>query len=1389
MSGFLGSVPNFDPSTQDWQIFASRLKQFLGLNSIDTEAKKRAVLLTHLSDEAYRLLKNLAHPKEVETEQYDELIKLLNGHFAPKRSTFSDKAKFYNAVKAEGEKVEDWAARLRGLAVHCEFGTALEMMLRDRFVLGFHAGPERDRLCEQDVDKLTFAKALELAQQAACARQAKAASVVFKEEPLFRTSTTRSGSASRGGRGDRGGHGNRPASSADFSFRCTVCGLRNHEAERCKFKNYRCQKCHKKGHLKKVCKSTRVHNIGMGPSSSNAQEPEDCSDCEECQLFNLRCVNYDPIVIPVVLNKSVKLDMELDSGSSMNVIGHTLFTKYFSGIPLEKCNIKMCFYNGHKITPVGRFAANVTYRNRTKQLTFYVVHNGANPLLGREFMVKFQISFTSENYNISVMNSVDSEVKSLLDNYEKLFREELGCFNKFEVNLYLKDGVKPKFFKPRPLPFALKSQVENELSRLTREGILVPVNYSDYATPIVPVLKQNGSVRICGDYSLTVNKDIYIDKYPLPRIDDIFNKLSGGKHYSKLDCSQAYNQLVLTKESQKLTTINTTKGLFMYTRLVFGLANAPAVFQRAIENLLAGIEGVAVFLDDVCVTGATKSEHLSRLKLVFERFQDAGMRLQKNKCAFFQNSVTYLGHIIDKKGLHKCPRKVDAIVKVPRPNNIKELKSFLGLVNYYRNFVANASSLLCPLHELLRSDTEWQWTPRHEAAFEQMKRELASERALAHFDPNARLVLSVDAGPAGLGAVLSQVGADGVERPLAYGSRALTASEINYSQLHKEATAIVFGVKRFHQYLYGRSEPFILKTDHKPLLAIFGKKNGISVMTASRLVRYAIFLSAYNYVIQYISGNENLVADYFSRACPMMPVGNITATSSAAKQCNLLTVNALQLSNLSPLTYRDIQTATATDKTLATVSKYIQLRWPRRVRCTNIGPYFRCRNDLEMEKGCLMRGHRVIIPKLLRSRLLQELHKSHLGIVKTKSNARARMWWPGIDRDIEQLIGACTVCSALRAAPPRAPPASWSRPPGPWHRIHVDYMMVAQRTYLIVVDAYSKWVECVDMTGGTSTKRLIAELMLLFWRFGLPESIVSDNDTKIASQEFVNFCQMSGINYITSPIYHPISNGLAEVAVRNCKKMVKSIIEQESQCTSLSHKLQSYLFEYRTTIHCTTGVTPAKLMFGRELRSRLDLIVPPRGKTAVSVHTSPPPPAQVGRQARTFCDNEDVWVKCFQNRKPYWARGKIIKKIGSRMYLVNLESHNISCRRHVDQILRYTNNNSSISDGINDVVLTSPGSSTTTSTSLNDTLDVNCNNENNPIPINADSVNKECSEEKRENAEAVDEDMGPERSMPANDSPTTGYESNVAATDTSSASLNPQSRYQLRPRSKINYKF
>lgn len=885
-------------------------------------------------------------------------------------------------------------------------------------------------------------------------------------------------------------------------------------------------------------------------------------------------------------------------------------------------------------------------------------------------MSMFEIYFKSSMNNLRTGQNNNDKVKPLMAKYPDLWKDGLGRFNKFKVELNLKENTEPKFFKPRSVPFALKAKVDEELNRLVDIGVLVPIKFSKFATPIVPVLKEDGKVKIAGDYSITLNKVLNVDKYPLPRIEEVFAKLGGGEHYSRIDLKNAYNQFELSEQSQELTTITTQTGLYKYTRLVYGLANAPAIFQRSMETLLMGIEGVSVWLDDVCITGRDEHTHLQRLEEVLRRLNDAGLRLQKDKCEFFQDSVTYLGYVIDKNGLRTCAKKVEAIIKAPTPSNVLELKRFLGVVNYYRSFIPNASSLMKPLHELLCNEARWEWGAPQQRAFDSVKRALADERVLAHFDPEAQLVLSVDAGPAGLGAVLAQRDADGVERPLAFASRLLAHSEKHYSQIQKEATAIIFGVKKFHQYLYGRQVPFILKTDHRPLLSIFGTKNGVSIMAASRLQRYAIILSAYNYKVQYITSHNNLVADYFSRApLPIRQDEQIEETVSF--------VNFLD-NCVAPVSFADIQKATNEDEILQIVIKYMTVGWPRKIKCKNIMPFFNCKTELEVQDGCLLRGHRIVIPSRYRERMLKELHTAHFGIVKTKTAARSKMWWPGIDRDIDQLIGSCYVCASTRSAPPRAPPAPWPRPAGPWQRIHIDYMSIGQKTYLIVIDAYSKWLECIEMNS-CSTTALIKKLKYLFSIFGIAETIVSDNDVKINSTEFIDFCRYNSIKYINSPIYHPCSNGQAENSVKTCKKMIKCILKENDSSGALNDKLLGFLFEYRNTSHCSTGVSPAKLMLGRDLRSRLDAILP-RHKVDIDNDVSDVPnkPCSLNK-SRQFTVGDTVWFKWFVGRKPFWSLGKIVKILGNRMFEIFCYDYNISCKRHVDQVMKYTGSETIVS--------------------------------------------------------------------------------------------------------------
>ncbi|GFV71180.1 transposon Tf2-8 polyprotein [Trichonephila clavipes] len=475
---------------------------------------------------------------------------------------------------------------------------------------------------------------------------------------------------------------------------------------------------------------------------------------------------------------------------------------------------------------------------------------------------------------------------------------------------------------------------------LVAEDIIEPVTYSDWATPIVPVIKQNGNLRICGDYKVTINPGLKIEQYPLPRIEDIFAELSGGEFFTKIDLSEAYLQMLVDEQDRHLLTINTHKGLFHYKRMNYGIALAPAVWQRAIEQVLSGIAGVHVFLDDITVTGRNDQEHFERLELVLQRLEEYGLRVNKRKSEFFKKSVNYCGHTIDKFGLHKTQEKIDAITKVPVPKTVSDLKSFLGLVNYYGKFIPNLSTRVALFNNLLQKGTKFLWTAECEKAFKALKQEIASDRILCHYDPKLPLVLQTDASPVGIGAVLSHIMLDGTEKPAMFASRSLTKTERNYSQIDKEALSIVWGVKRFYQYLFGRH--FDLVTDHKPLVSIFAPNRSLPCLSATRMVHYALFLQAFSYTIKYRNTKNHGNADALSR----LPL-------AVDKDCEYLTeadVTNISQVELMSVTATDIARATKTDRKLFELYESLKSVTELSV------PWKGRESEFSLQNGCIMYG-------------------------------------------------------------------------------------------------------------------------------------------------------------------------------------------------------------------------------------------------------------------------------------------------------------------------------------------------------------------------------------------------------------------------------------------------
>ncbi|GFX10661.1 retrovirus-related Pol polyprotein from transposon 412 [Trichonephila clavipes] len=457
----------------------------------------------------------------------------------------------------------------------------------------------------------------------------------------------------------------------------------------------------------------------------------------------------------------------------------------------------------------------------------------------------------------------EQNLNNLLREYKDIFDDKLGEINNYEAKLKLRHGVKPIFCRVRTVPFALKGRVENEIDRLEKEGIIEKVDSSEWATPVVPVVKSDGSIRLCADYSVTLNPNLIVPQHPLPRLDEIFGSLNGGKQFTKLDFKHAYLQMKVHPDSQKLMTINTHKGLYICKRLMYGLNGAPAIWQRYVDGLFQGMDGVKVFMDDARITGSDEISHFTALEEFFKKCREHGLKLNLNKSKFFQNEINFLGHRIDSKGLHKTDEKISAVVNAPVPRNVHEVKSFLGLVNFYGKFCENLATIANPLNNLTKKNVRFLWSKDCQVAFEHIKKEICSPKILVHYDPSLPLTLASDASPVGIGCVLSHVYPDGSERPIAFASRTLSGSEKKYSQIDKEALSIVWAVKKFYLYLKGRR--FTLITDHKPLIAIFGSKRGLPVLAATRLLHYALILQSFEFDIIFRKTIEHGNADFLSR--------------------------------------------------------------------------------------------------------------------------------------------------------------------------------------------------------------------------------------------------------------------------------------------------------------------------------------------------------------------------------------------------------------------------------------------------------------------------------------------------------------------------------------------
>ena len=438
-----------------------------------------------------------------------------------------------------------------------------------------------------------------------------------------------------------------------------------------------------------------------------------------------------------------------------------------------------------------------------------------------------------------------------------------GGTNDFGRTSKIKHGINTGDAAPvrqqvRRIPPVRREEARKLLSDMVKEDVIQPSS-SPWASPIVLVPKKDGTVRFCVDYR-KVNALTRKDAYPLPRVDDTLDTLSGSKWFSTLDLISGYWQVEVEEKDREKTAFCTPDGLFEFKVMPFGLCNAPATFQRLMDMVLAGLQwtNCLVYLDDVIVVGRTFEEHLQNLQDVFTRLRAAGLKLQPKKCHLCSPEVEFLGHVVSAEGVSTDPKKIEKVANWPTPRSKKEVQQFLGLANYYRRFVENFANIAKPLHRLTEKATKFEWSTDCQAAFEHLRQKLVSAPILAFPNLEKPFILDTDASDVGIGAVLSQLDDSGAERVIAYASKALSKPERRYCVTRKELLAVVSFVQHFRPYLLGRR--FTLRTDHGSLtwLSQFKEPEG-------QLARWLERLQEFDFEIRHRPGKKHQNADALSR--------------------------------------------------------------------------------------------------------------------------------------------------------------------------------------------------------------------------------------------------------------------------------------------------------------------------------------------------------------------------------------------------------------------------------------------------------------------------------------------------------------------------------------------
>jgi len=799
----------------------------------------------------------------------------------------------------------------------------------------------------------------------------------------------------------------------------------------------------------------------------------------------------------------------------------------------------------------------------------------------------------------SVFKAKDQQrLKDLLYNYRDLFATELKDLGQTSL---VQHTIETEGLPIKQRPYRTSPENKQEIERQVKEmcdlGLVEP-SLSPWASPVVLVKKKDGSMRFCVDYR-KLNAVTKKDSFPLPLINDVLDSLHDTNYFTTLDMKSGYFQIQLDPATKEKTAFVTHNDLLHFKVLPFGLTNSPATFQRLMSHILRGLEYTCalIYIDDTIIFSKTVDEHLDHIEEVFKRLRDANLRLNPKKCKFAKQELEYLGHIVTPQGIKPCPSKIKAIESYPVPKNVKQLRSFLGLANYYRRFIKDFAKVAHPLNQLTKKFVKFDWTKSCQEAFDLLKRALISEPILAYPDFTREFHVTVDSSSTALGMTLSQFSDDGVERVIAYNGRSLSNAEVNYSTTEREALALVEAIKKYQPYLHGRK--FTVHTDHQPLQWLTKIKEPLP-----KLARWSLYLQQFTFTVSYLPGKENSHTDGLSRReydkCELFAMSRKTQPDTSVKVYEAQRRDRELSDLISYLQSQELPDDEKSARKLLIMEDYFYLG--------DDDLLYRIENKTSRNQSEPI--SQLVIPTSLRYEILSNAHDhvtgGHLGTHKTYQKLRTRYWWKGMFKDTDHWCKSCIDCS-MKKSPRNRHKAPLLPIPvgGAFDRVAVDIIGPLKTTtkgnkYIIVfMDYYSRWPEAIavqNIDAATVARVFVDEIIS---RHGAPIEILSDRGSNFLSSLFREVCKIFKIHKLSTSSYHPQTDGLVERFNGTLIQSLSMYVNKDQ--TDWDLYIPAVLFAYRVTPSDATQETPFYLIHGRQCRLPMDVDLVTNSKLSPSI--------------------------------------------------------------------------------------------------------------------------------------------------------------------------------------------